>query len=401
MTTSSATSPASTPSGLTRHRITVLLVDDQAIIGEAVRRMLANEADIEFHHCSDPTQALATANAVRPTVILQDLVMPDVDGLTLVKFFRANPATRDVPMIVLSSKEEPAIKAESFALGANDYVVKLPDRLELIARIRYHSRGYIALLQRNEAFAALQENQRQLAEQIDAASKYVRSLLPEPLAGVPRVDWRYVPCADLGGDTFGYHWLDDDHFALYVIDVSGHGLDSALYAVTIMNVLRAQSLPQTDFRHPGQVLSAFNNAFPSEKFGDKFFTIWYGVYQRTAAKLRWSGGGHPDALLFQPSEAEAVRLDSQGPAIGMMDWPEFDQCERPLAPGSRLCVYSDGVHEIHKPDGTDWEFDEFVTFLAQSTPATGSVMDALYDHVRALHGSNTLDDDFSILEAVF
>ena len=121
-------SPATTPSGLTQHRITVLLVDDQAIIGEAVRRMLAAESDIEFHHCSDPTQALATANAIRPTVILQDLVMPDVDGLTLVKFFRANPATRDVPMIVLSSKEEPAIKAEAFALGANDYVVKLPDR---------------------------------------------------------------------------------------------------------------------------------------------------------------------------------------------------------------------------------------------------------------------------------
>ena len=95
--------------------------------------------------------------------------MPEVDGLTLVKFFRVNPATRNVPMIVLSSKEEPTIKAEAFALGANDYVVKLPDRLELIARIRYHSRGYIALLQRNEAFAALQENQRQLAEQIDAA----------------------------------------------------------------------------------------------------------------------------------------------------------------------------------------------------------------------------------------
>ena len=85
----------------------------------------------------------------------------------------------------------------------------------------------------------------------------------------------------------------------------------------------------------------------------------------------------------------------------MMDWPEFDQCERPLAPGSRLYVYSDGVHEIHKPDGTDWEFDEFVAFLSQPAPAAGSVMDALYDHVRAIHGSNTLDDDFSILEAVF
>jgi sigma-B regulation protein RsbU (phosphoserine phosphatase) len=203
----------------------------------------------------------------------------------------------------------------------------------------------------------------------------------------------------LGGDTFGYHWLDEDHFALYLIDVSGHGLDSAVYAVTIMNVLRTQSLPNTDFRHPGQVLTAFNAAFPSEKFGDKYFTIWYGVYQRSADKLIWSGAGHPAALLFEPSApAEPIRLDSQGPPIGMMEWPDFDECQRPIAPGSRPFIYSDGVHEIHKPDGSEWGYEDFVAFIGQSAPATGSRM---YEHVRALHGTPVLDDDFSILEAGF
>jgi phosphoserine phosphatase RsbU/P len=100
--------------------VTVLLVDDQAIVGESVRRMLATETDIAFHFCQDPAKAIDTANAVQPTVILQDLVMPDIDGLQLVKFFRANKATRETPMIVLSSKEEPTIKAQAFALGAND-----------------------------------------------------------------------------------------------------------------------------------------------------------------------------------------------------------------------------------------------------------------------------------------
>src|SRR5207302_718357 len=133
-----ATKPAARP-------LTVLLVDDQAIIGESVRRMLAAETDIGFHFCQDPTQAIATANRVQPTVILQDLVMPEIDGLQLVKFFRANAATRETPMVVLSSKEEPVIKAQAFALGANDYLVKLPDKVELIARVRYHSRAYLNL----------------------------------------------------------------------------------------------------------------------------------------------------------------------------------------------------------------------------------------------------------------
>src|SRR5688500_1171136 len=122
----------------TTHPIVVLLVDDQAIVAEAVKRMLADEKDVAFHYCPDPAKAIETANEVGPTVILQDLVMPEVDGLTLVKFFRVNPRTREVPMIVLSSKEEPTIKAEAFARGANDYLVKLPDKVELIARIRYH-----------------------------------------------------------------------------------------------------------------------------------------------------------------------------------------------------------------------------------------------------------------------
>lgn len=139
------------------HKITVLLVDDQPMIGEAVRRMLAPEHDIDFHFCQDPTKAIKMANRIHPTVILQDLVMPEIDGLTLVRYYRANPDTINVPLIVLSSKEEAHTKAEAFALGANDYLVKLPDRLEVIARVRYHSRGYINLLERNEAQAQLEK----------------------------------------------------------------------------------------------------------------------------------------------------------------------------------------------------------------------------------------------------
>lgn len=137
------------------HLVKVLLIDDQPIVGETVRRMLDGEEGLEFQYLSDPTEAIAVATRFEPTVILQDLVMPQIDGMTLVKFFRANPATKDIPMIVLSSKEEAATKVEAFAVGANDYLVKLPDRLELIARIRYHSQGYINLLQRNEAYQAL------------------------------------------------------------------------------------------------------------------------------------------------------------------------------------------------------------------------------------------------------
>src|SRR5690242_1178185 len=155
---------AETPAKPPQYHAMVLLVDDQAMVCEAVRRALANQADIDFHYCPDAREALSIANQIKPTVILQDLVMPGIDGLTLVSQYRSNPATKDIPIIVLSTNENPQVKGQAFALGANDYLVKLPDRIELIARIRYHSKAFMNLVQRDAAYRALRESQQQLIE---------------------------------------------------------------------------------------------------------------------------------------------------------------------------------------------------------------------------------------------
>jgi len=152
----------SAPSPQRRQSVTVLLVDDQPIIGESVRQMLAQEPYIAFHHCADARQAVETALRVAPTVILQDLVMPHVDGLELVRRYREDDRLREIPLIVLSTKEEPAVKAEAFRLGANDYLVKLPSPIELVARIRYHSGAFRNARQRKLAYDALVESQEQL-----------------------------------------------------------------------------------------------------------------------------------------------------------------------------------------------------------------------------------------------
>ncbi len=163
------------------YKITILLVDDQPMIAEVIRRALALE-DLDFHYCQNPTEALKIADKLRPTLILQDLVMPEIDGLTMVKFYRSNPSTALVPIIVLSTKEEPEIKSKAFELGANDYLVKLPDKIELIARIRYHSQAYINQRQRDEAFKALRKSQQRLAQ----ANKILQRLSSlDGLTGIP------------------------------------------------------------------------------------------------------------------------------------------------------------------------------------------------------------------------
>jgi len=154
----------------------VLLVDDQPMVAEGIRRMIADEPDIDFHYCADPKQAVQQAAEINATVILQDLVMPDVDGMTLVRFYRNNPATRNIPVIVLSSKDDPNVKSDAFYQGATDYLVKLPEKVELLARIRAHAKSYLAQKERDQAFTALSKMQAQLETMNEELARSNREL---------------------------------------------------------------------------------------------------------------------------------------------------------------------------------------------------------------------------------
>jgi len=396
--------PLEPSTGFTKHAITVLLIDDQVIISEAVRRMLTDFPDIAFHYCQDPTKAVQMACDISPTAILLDLVMPEIDGLTLVKFFRANEKTRNIPLIVLSTKEEPDTKAEAFALGANDYLVKLPDKIELIARIRYHSSGYILRLQRNEAYKALLASQEALTNELNQAAEYVCSLLPPPLNGDIKTDWIFVPSTSLGGDSFGYHWIDDEHFAMYLLDVCGHGVGAALLSISVINALRSQSLPAEDFRDPGQILTTLNDVYPMEKHNNMFFTIWYGIYNKKQRDLVYASGGHPPSIAIAGNSYEAretVLLRSDGVAIGAMPGIEYHNSRFKLKPFTRLYIYSDGAYEITTPEGKVWKLEDFVGVISRLTCREGSRVNEIITEVREAQGVNTFEDDVSLVEFDF
>lgn len=399
METNAATKPVDhSPSQ--RGSVVVMLVDDQAIVGHAIRQMLIPETDIDFYFCQEPLKAIAVANELRPTVILQDLVMPDVDGLTMLKFFRANPETRETPMIVLSSKEEPETKAQAFSLGANDYLVKLPDRVELVARIRHHSRGYIAQLERNEAYRKLAESERQLADEVAEAAKYVHSLLPAPLTDGPaRIDWRFVPSTQLGGDAFGYHWLDEQRLAIYLLDVSGHGVGSSLLAVSVLNTLSHCSLPRTDFGDPAAVMRSLNPIFQMEGHGGKFFTVWYGVFERSTRKLTFSGGGHPPALLFSGVSASTARVQElacDGTVIGLPIDLSFENTTIELPAFANLLLYSDGLYELLQADGEMASYGDFLEFVA-AQKNWDDILERVLDRARSICAPLPLADDCSII----
>jgi tetratricopeptide (TPR) repeat protein len=234
-----------------------------------------------------------------------------------------------------------------------------------------------------------------------AGIKYVRDCIPPPMEGLVSVDWRYLPASTLGGDTIGYHWVDDDHLALYLIDVTGHGLDAALLSVSVANVIRAGALPGTDMNQPDQVLAKLNDAFQGEHHGERFFTIWYGVYHCASRTMTWSGGGHPPSIVLLPGELNPLLLPSAGLIMGALRGVDFPAQSCRFPAGARLVIFSDGVFEIFRDEGAVWNLDACIAHMAALAECQGSLMDELLDHVYHLRGSPRLDDDFSIIEACF
>ena len=254
-----------------------------------------------------------------------------------------------------------------------------------------------------ESNILLQQTQARLEEELNDASRYIMSSIPERRRGgeYPRTDWLLVSSTELGGDSFGYHDIDDDHFAIYLLDVCGHGVGAALLSVTVINVLRASALPQADFRDPPAVLAALNDAFPMERQNDMFFTIWYGVYRRSTRMLSFSTAGHPPAIHLRDATDDSVTAtllcDDGSMAIGAFPGVRYG-CESILIePGDRLLVLSDGTYEVDGPQRmlSLRELVEFVRRKNKDKPTK------ILNWVRAFRGDGSLPDDFSLLRVAF
>jgi len=247
----------------------------------------------------------------------------------------------------------------------------------------------------------LTKTQERLEAELRDAGNYVYSILPHKRPADPRADWLLVPSTELGGDSFGYHDLDDDHFAIYLIDVCGHGVGAALLSVAIINVLRANALAAADFRDPPDVLAKLNNAFPMERQNNMFFTIWYGVFQRSSGTLSYASGGHPAAIHLRASDGgeEVTGLGTpDGMVIGALADMAFDGGSFQMRPGDRLLVISDGTYEIEDETGATLTWDQLA---AKARKATDAIPQAVYDWLAAFNGNAPLPDDFSMMEFRF
>jgi len=243
------------------------------------------------------------------------------------------------------------------------------------------------------------------AEQLDsdlaAARSYVDSQLSARLRDGPVLtDWLFEPSARIGGDALGYHAIDEDHFALYLLDVAGHGPAAALHAAAVLNVLRKQALPGMDVRRPEDVLRGLNKMFPMEEHGDMFFTAWYGVYRRSERQIRFCCGGHHPGYLVGPDPGSTIPLWTKNPLLGAKRDHAFSGASVPVIPGGALYLFSDGLFEVPAPGGEMRGLEDFLPLLAAGAGGS-SEPERLVGAMKRLTGSNVFEDDVTVLVATF
>jgi len=246
------------------------------------------------------------------------------------------------------------------------------------------------------------EREEALARDIANASRYVQSLLPAPLGrGAILTDWCFYPCAGLGGDAFGYDQLDDDTFAVYLLDVSGHGVGAAMHSVSVLNVLRQRAVPEADPRDPASMLAGLNAMFQMERHDGMYFTMWYGVYHQHRRILRFACAGHHPALLVPPGRTSLIPLRTAGLMIGAMPGAPYLTAETRVAPGSTLYLFSDGVFEIITRDQQQWRLRDLEPLVLAAPEPGVRESDRLHRAVRAAARPGPLEDDFSLLAVTF
>lgn len=240
-----------------------------------------------------------------------------------------------------------------------------------------------------------------LEQEMQRAMRYVRAVLPEPLTEGPiRAAWTFLPSERLGGDGFGYQQLRDGRFAVWLLDVVGHGIGSALLAVSVMNLLRQPELPGADPGDPAQVLLALNALFPMDRHGGLCFSIWYGVYDPTARTLHHGAGGQHPAFLVAPGAAPQ-QMVARNMLLGSVPDITFRTAAAPVPPRSRLYLFSDGAFEVTGTDGTQRGLQEFLPLLAAAPAPLAEEPERLLQDVRTSMAEGPFDDDVSLLVLEF
>ncbi|MGO8745791.1 MAG: PP2C family protein-serine/threonine phosphatase [Thermoguttaceae bacterium] len=401
----------------------VLVVDDNEMNRDMLSRRLERKGyDVTVAHDGD--LALELIRDHRFDLVLLDVTMPGMNGLEVLKILREAHTATDLPIIMATAHTQSEDIVTALALGANDYVTKPLDFPVVLARVRTHLALKRAAEQVQQLERSLAERNRELEQtnarlekingrmshDLKAAAKIQETFLPHEetrVAGLAFA-WIYRPCDELGGDGLNVIPLGERRVGLYILDVSGHGVASALLSVTLSRVLSPPPEPSSilvrdgnvpdrpDITPPAEVADRLNRLFPFDAAIGQFTTMLYGVLDAVTGEFRYVSAGHPGPVHL-PAGAGPVILEGQGLPIGLAE-DAYEERSVRLAAGDRLYLYSDGVPEAMDPVGEQFGYARLRQAIGRVRfePLQEGVA-ALLKEVERWRGAASAQDDITIL----
>ncbi len=341
---------------------TLLIVDDNPVDRKILGGVLKKEG-YDLVVAGDGEAALAAVGKQRPDLILLDVIMPGLSGYEVCGRLKADAATADIPVLFLSGLSEAKDKVKGLNAGGLDYISKPFDTEEVLARVRAH----LELLHLNRdlqrANRELEARQKQVDKDLAAAAEIQRTLLPRRKASISTIDmaWKFLPCETVGGDLFNVLRLDENHWAVYMIDVTGHGVPAAMVSVSVSHLMDPNNgqlvktaihePPYYRLASPAEVITGLDEAYSPGRL-DKLFSVSYMVLNVRTGALQYSNAAHPYPLLVRATgKTELLRIG--GTMVGMGGVMAFEEGTVALEPGDKLFVYTDGITE-HRNEEKDF-----------------------------------------------
>ena len=335
----------------------ILVVDDTPINIGVITGALKDSFATKVATSGEKALAIASAKE-KPDLILLDVMMPEMDGYEVCRRLKANPDTRDIPVIFLTSQTDAEDETKGFEVGAVDYIHKPFSAAVVKARVRTH-------LMLREAHAQIEKQLIEINAELEMARQIQLSILPSSTPKITGMDIvaRYIPMTSVAGDFYDFIVVDKTHIGILMADVSGHGLPAALIASMLQVALTAQVRHASE---PAKVLAGLNQALCG-KFQHNFVTAAYAFVDLEKNTLTYAGAGHPPLLLCRKSTGAASQLLENGLVMGQFEEAAYDSLQVPVEAGDRFVLYTDGILETNNPAEEEFGTARFMQFMEKNS----------------------------------
>lgn len=344
-------------------------------------------------------------------LVLSDWMMPELNGIELCFHLKSPDYGRYIFFVLLSGRDDDDSIVEGINAGADDFVAKETNINELDARLKA---GFRTLELHNQLVAKNIELDRAYAtihQDLDSANALIQRMLPRQTT-FPGMELYYthVPSAQIGGDMLGCMQLDEEHVAIYLFDVAGHGVASALMSFAIQQSISAntgthsnvKSKKDTDpfymLRDPSEVLSRLNQSYLSQDNNNLYFTMVYAVLNIRNGILRYASAGHPPMIWLQTERQSSSFIEQDSFVAGMFDFASYKTEQVQLSPGDRIFLYSDGITEAESADNQQYSEAGLKNLVEQLAPIPAKEQtESIVNIVKNWCDIEQFDDDISLL----